>query len=55
MCIEGVTEKLSDYDERRAVAACAVLDGANAEVCRAAAQEKMYRLDKPTMELYTAR
>ncbi|MCI0410650.1 MAG: hypothetical protein L0191_19175 [Acidobacteria bacterium] len=55
VCIEGAIEKLSDFDERRAMAACATLDGDNAEVCQAAAQEKMYRLTKPTMELYIAR
>ena len=55
VCIEGAIEKLADFDERRAMAACATLDGANAEVCQAAAREKMYRLTKPTMELYTAR
>jgi hypothetical protein len=52
ICIEGAIEKLADYDEKKALEACATLDGENAVVCRAAAKEKMYRLNKPTMRLY---
>ena len=52
MCIEGAIEKLADFSEEKAKAACDALDGENAVVCDAAAQEKMYRLHKPTMPLY---
>ncbi len=52
MCIEGVIEKLADYDERLAMLACSSLKGENAKVCYEAAKEKMYRLNKPTMKLY---
>jgi hypothetical protein len=52
LCIEGVIEKLADHDEHRARLACNVLEAAPAEICSAAATEKMYRLDKPTMHLY---
>lgn len=52
MCIEGAIEKLADYDEHRAAKICNTLDGANKSACLAAAQEKMYRLDKPSMHLY---
>jgi hypothetical protein len=52
MCIEGAIEKLGDYDEARAQAACATMAGEGAAVCQAAAREKMYRLDKLTMPLY---
>lgn len=52
LCIEGAIEKLADFNEQWAFAACQSLTGDNADVCRAAAQGKMYRLDKPTMDLY---
>jgi hypothetical protein len=52
MCIEGVIEKLASFSEERAEIVCATLEGKNAEVCRAGASEKMYRLDKPSMRLY---
>ena len=55
MCIEGVIEKLADYKESVAAKACAKLDGARLAVCRAAMEGKMYRLDKPTLPLYTTR
>lgn len=54
MCVEGVVEKLAEYDEAHALAACAKLEGGPAAVCRAAAKEKMYRLDKPSFPLYFA-
>jgi hypothetical protein len=53
MCIEGVIEKLADYKEPLAARACASLDGIDGVVCRGALQGKMYRLDKPTLPLYT--
>ena len=52
MCIEGVIEKLGDFNEERAHTVCATLAGENAKVCEAGAREKMYRLNKPTMHLY---
>ena len=52
MCIEGVVEKLADYDEEHAVAACSTLNERNAQFCYAAAKQKMYRRTKPTMHLY---
>lgn len=52
LCIEGVIEKMADFDEDQALAVCAILTGENAKVCTAGAQEKMYRLHKPTMKLY---
>lgn len=53
MCIEGVMEKLADYKETLAAKACRKLDGARRDVCLGALEGKMYRLDKPTMHLYT--
>jgi len=52
MCIEGVVEKLSDYDESMARAACETLEGRNREICNAAADGKMYRHNKPNLPLY---
>ena len=52
MCIEGVVEKLAEYDEEHAVVACSTLNGRNAQLCYAAAKQKMYRLIKPTIHLY---
>jgi len=52
MCIEGAVERLADHDERQARRACDSLAGDAAQVCHAAAREKMYRLDKPSMPLY---
>ena len=54
LCIEGAIEKLADLNESKALAACAILSGREADICRAAASEKMYRLQKPTMGLYYA-
>ncbi len=54
LCIEGAIEKLADINESKALAACRGLGGRNAALCRSAAAEKMYRLDKPTMKLYYA-
>lgn len=52
LCIEGAIEKAAEYNEEKAMAACASLDGEIADICTAAANEKMYRLKKPSMELY---
>lgn len=52
LCIEGVVEKLADFDEAGAISACEGLSGEDAVVCEGAARGKMYRLDKPTMEWY---
>jgi hypothetical protein len=52
MCIEGAIERLADNSETKALAACGTLGGRNGDVCRAAAKEKMYRLNKASMELY---
>ena len=53
LCIEGVIEKLADYNQSAAFMACATLNVAHAEICRSAAKEKMYRLSKQTFPLYT--
>jgi len=55
LCVEGVVEKLADYDEGLARQSCTSLDGELAEVCRSAAEEKMYRLKKPSLSLYTGK
>lgn len=51
-CIEGVIEKLADYNEERAKLACLSLGGEMRQVCEAALREKMYSLTKPTFALY---
>ena len=53
VCIEGAIEKLADYDRTKAIDACDNLSGESQKVCLAAAQGTMYRLNKPTMGLYT--
>ncbi len=55
LCIEGVVEKLADYDEDVARRSCSSLDGELAKVCNTAAAEKMYRLEKPSLPLYLER
>jgi hypothetical protein len=52
LCIEGVVEKLADYDDDRALEACASLSGRMGKACLRAAEEKMYRLDKKSLPLY---
>jgi hypothetical protein len=52
MCIEGAIEKLAEYHEAQAHASCATLTKEMADICTTAAREKMYRLHKPTIELY---
>lgn len=53
LCIEGVIEKLADYNQDAALLACATLNETHTQVCFSAAKEKMYRLSKPTLPLYT--
>ena len=53
VCIEGAMEKLADYDQGVAGLACRSLKGKDAKVCKAAVEEKMYRMHKPTLPLYT--
>ncbi len=53
LCIEGVIEKLADYNQDAALRACATLNETHTQVCRSAAKEKMYRMSKPTFPLYT--
>ena len=53
ICIEGVIEKLADYNEDEAMNICYFTEGEYRGVCEAAAKEKMYRLDKPSINLYT--
>jgi len=52
LCIEGAIEKLADFNEQWALTACETLGNKNKNTCLAAAHGKMYRLDKPTMDLY---
>jgi len=52
VCIEGAIEKLADYNEQKAISACNTLSGDSAKICLAAVKNKMYSLNKPTMELY---
>ncbi len=54
VCIEGAIEKLADYNEQEAMAACRLLTGHAAAVCLEAAKGKMYRLAKPSMPLYVS-
>lgn len=51
-CIEGLIEKLADFQEGRARAACAFLSSDLGSVCRQTVERKMYALDKPTFSLY---
>ena len=52
VCIEGAIEKLADFNYQKAIRACLSLIGKNLEVCAAAAKNKMYRLNKPSMAYY---
>ena len=52
LCVEGVIEKMADYDQALAMEACAQVSPDYRPVCEAGAWEKMYRLDKPSMPLY---
>ena len=54
MCIEGIIEKTADFNEEEAMNICKFIEeGEYREVCESAAREKMYRLDKPSIGLYT--
>ena len=52
VCIEGAIEKLAEYDEERATAACSSLDDALQSVCERAVSDKLYSLTKATLALY---
>ena len=52
VCIEGAIEKLAEYDEERAMAACASLDDDLRPGCDRAVSDKMYSLTKATFGLY---
>ena len=52
LCVEGVIEKMADFDQKRALNTCSFVSGGKREICEASAKEKMYRLDKRTMPLY---
>ncbi|MGI9553371.1 MAG: hypothetical protein ACR2NC_00480, partial [Thermodesulfobacteriota bacterium] len=52
VCIEGAIEKLADFNEEQALKICNALRGEDKEVCVLAAKEKMYRTDKPLIDLY---
>ena len=52
MCIEGMIEKMADYDQDYALNVCNYFDGKNKDVCKSAAKERMYRLDKSTLKYY---
>ncbi len=52
LCIEGVIEKLADFNEQWALKACDTLGSETRDICIAAARGKMYRLDKATMDFY---
>jgi hypothetical protein len=52
VCLEGVIEKLAEYDEERAKVACAALNDEMRLACDQAVVRKMYSLDKPTLALY---
>jgi hypothetical protein len=54
MCVEGAIEKMADFDEALAQAACDTLSGELADICHSAASEKMYRLDKPSLKYYVS-
>jgi hypothetical protein len=52
VCVEGAIEKLAEYDEKRARAACSSLKGDLRTVCEQAETNKMYSLTKATFALY---
>jgi len=55
MCLEGLVESFGNFQPDKAASSCSHLAGPAAEICRAAAREGTYRLDKPSMPLYLAR
>ena len=52
LCIQGVVEKLAEFDEANAQRVCGELQGKNAEVCREAARNKLYGTRKVGIEHY---
>ena len=54
MCVEGVIEKMADFDEGLAHVACDTLSVELGEICRSAADEKMYRMSKPSLRYYVS-
>lgn len=52
MCVEGVIEKLADFDESLALDACEHLDGSSRSVCLNSARDHDFSLDKD-FSLYT--
>lgn len=52
MCIEGLIEKWQDWNPAAALAACNSVSESLKPTCTAAANDGMYRLDKPTIGLY---
>lgn len=52
MCVEGVIDKMIDYDPAMARQACDGLSGEIQQICYDAARLGMYSLDKPTMSYY---
>ena len=52
LCIQGVVEKLAEFDEATAQRVCGELQGKNAEVCREAARNKLYGTRKVGIEHY---
>ena len=51
-CIDGVIEKLAEFNQYRANTACATLEGDMREMCNQAAARQMYALDSPSLALY---
>lgn len=54
LCIQGVVEKLAEFDEGVAGRVCAELSGRNATVCREAVRNKLYGVRKTGFEHYFA-
>ncbi len=52
LCIQGVVEKLAEFDGTLAGRVCAELRGRNAKVCREAARNKLYAPRKAGFEHY---
>ena len=51
---EIVIEKMAEFDEGLAHVACATLSGELAKICHSAANEKMYRMRKPSLRYYVS-
>ena len=52
VCVEGTIEKLAEFHEGRARAACAFTDDDLRAVCNQAVERKMYGAGRPTFALY---